>query len=105
MGDSWNPDDTITEVELVRQAKIGAVSGMTIEQTSGGYQVIVGLKWHPRRVVLRTRRGLTEPRIFKSLERLIDHIRDRYSSIREIGIVLLPPAQVKRATHNTATKK
>ena len=104
MGDSWNPDDTITEAELVRQAKIGAINGMTIEQTSAGYQVVVALKWHPRKVALRTRRGLTEPRIFKSLERLVDLIRERFPSVRELGIVLIPSAQVKRAVRKSVTR-
>lgn len=85
----WHEDNTITEVDLARQAKLGAVTEMAIEQTAQGYQVVVGLTWHPDRVALRTRRSTTEPRLFKSLERLVAHIRERYPSVRQVRIELL----------------
>lgn len=88
----WHQDNTITEVELTRQAKLGAVTEMTIEQVAGGYQVLVRLKWHPDPIALRTRRSTNEPRLFKSLERLVEHIRQRYPSVRQIHIDLLAPA-------------
>ncbi len=89
--DTWHQDNTITEVDLARQAKLGAVTEMTIEQAAHGYQVVVRLSWHPERVALRTRRSTTEPRMFKSLERLVAHIRERYPTIRQVKIELLTP--------------
>lgn len=89
--DIWHQDNTITEVDLARQAKLGAVTEMTIEQATQGYQVVVRLSWHPERVALRTRRSTTEPRMFKSLERLVAHIRERYPTIRQVKIELLTP--------------
>lgn len=86
---TWHQDNTITEVDLARQAKLGAVAEMTIEQAAQGYQVVVRLSWHPERVALRTRRSTTEPRMFKSLERLVAHIRERYPTIRQVRIELL----------------
>ena len=88
----WHQDNTITEVELARQAKLGAVTEMTIQQVAGGYQVLVRLKWHPDPVALRTRRSMDEARLFKSLERLVEHIRQRYPAVRQIHIELLAPA-------------
>jgi len=64
---AWQEDNTITEIDLARQAKLGTVTEMTIAQTAQGYQVIVRLSWHPGPVALRTRRSTTEPRLFKSL--------------------------------------
>lgn len=92
----WHPDNTITEVDLAQQAKLGTVTEMTIEQTPRGYQVVVRLSWHPARVALRTRRASSEPRIFKSLERLVSHIRERYPAVRQVQIDLMKASKAKR---------
>lgn len=92
----WNPDDTITEVDLVRQAKLGAVSGIDIEQTPNGYQVLVRLKWHPSQVILRTRRAGDEARIFKSLERLVAFIQLRLPSVKQVELHLAQTKTKKR---------
>lgn len=99
----WHQDNTITELELARQAKLGAVTEMTIEQIPAGYQVLLRLKWHPDRVALRTRRTLDEPRVFKSLERLVAHIRERYPAVRQVQIELLAkPEPVRRQRKRAA---
>lgn len=90
---NWHQDNTITSAELARQAKLGTVVETTIEQTSSGYQVVIQLGWHPQPLALRTRRATTTPRMFKSLERLVSHIRERYPSIRRMKIELRVPGE------------
>ena len=98
----WHEDNTVTEVELARQAKLGAVTDMAIVQTAEGYQVVVGLKWHPEPVAMRTRRSMTEPRLFKSLERLVAHIRERYPSMRQVRIELPSAPEPRRVSKKKA---
>ncbi len=102
MTTAWHPDNTITEVDLARQAKLGTVTEMAIEETPNGYQVVVRLSWHPERVALRTRRASVEPRMFKSLERLVGHIRERYPSVRHVSIDLMKAPAAKKAARKTA---
>lgn len=102
---TWSPDNTITEVELARQARIGAITEMVIEQTHDGYQVLVRLKWYPERIAIRTRRSLDEPRLFKSLERLVAFIRGRFPEVRELGLTLLAPAQPAKRMRKSEAKK
>lgn len=101
----WHQDNTITEVELARQAKLGAVTEMTVVQTAAGYQVLLRLKWHPDRVALRTRRSITEPRVFKSLERLVAHIRERYPSVRQVQIELMANQAPARSARKPAKSR
>lgn len=102
MATVWHPDNTITEVDLAQQSKLGTVTEMTIEQTPRGYQVVVRLSWHPARVALRTRRTSTEPRIFKSLERLVSHIRERYPAVHQVQIELMKAPKAKRPASKKA---
>lgn len=98
---TWHADNTITEVELVRQVKLGAVTEMIIEQTQAGFAIIVRLKWHSEPVALRTRRDETDARLFKSLERLVDLIRDRFPAIEQVSLVLSPkPKKVVSKNRN-----
>ncbi|MCL1635947.1 hypothetical protein M2650_15090 [Luteimonas sp. SX5] len=101
---AWHEDNTITEVDLARQAKLGAVTEMSIVQTPQGYQVVVGLKWHPERVVMRTRRSTTEPRLFKSLERLVAHIRERYPAVRQVRIELMTAIEPAKPARKKAAR-
>lgn len=93
---NWQPDDTITEVDLVRQAKLGAVTEMLVEQTPDGYQVIVRLAWHAKPVALRTRREEERPRTFQSLERLVAFIQRRFPAVKEVKLHLAQVATKKR---------
>jgi len=102
---AWHPDNTITEVDLARQAKLGAVTDMAIEETPHGYQVIVRLSWHPERVALRTRRAVAEPRMFKSLERLVGHIREQYPSVRHVSIELMKAPPMKGTARKAAASR
>lgn len=102
MTSTWHPDNTITEVDLAQQSKLGTVTEMVIEQTPRGYQVVVRLSWHPARVALRTRRTSNEPRIFKSIERLVSHIRERYPAVQQVQIELMKAPKAKRPARKKA---
>lgn len=100
MASTWNADNCFTEPELRKLSAQGDIRAVTIQETMDGYIVIVkahlpvkkGDKWVSGAVdaVWRTRREADEPRVFNSLERLMDRLGSTFLNVATVQVTLLP---------------
>jgi len=87
----WNPDNAINEHDLEVAVRKGAVKRFYITQDPNeGFYITVRLVWRDDDIHLATRRERDKPRMFKSIGRLIEHIRLKYPKITLIQLHLLP---------------
>lgn len=87
--DQWLPENSVEDAEIALMAKKRAITTFNIiEQGEDNFYVTLHFNWRPELIHLATRRIKTEPRMFKSLDRLIAHIKSKYPVIREINLVL-----------------
>jgi hypothetical protein len=80
---------TITEAELVDNAKNGAVVCIKAvpSQTKGkGFNLFVNLKWKEGDYLLITQQK--EPRTWVSIDRLLSHIQEKYREVATLTIFL-----------------
>jgi hypothetical protein len=100
MASTWNADNCFTEPELRKLSVQGDIRAVTIQETMDGYIVVVkahlpvkkGDKWVSGAVdgVWRTRREAAEPRVFNSLERLMDRLSSTFPHMETVQVDLLP---------------
>lgn len=77
----------ISERDVIDNSKNNAIESLRIEETADGkYKVRVSLAWKKGELYLETQRKQT--RTWASLDRLINHIKNNYSSIPLITIKL-----------------
>ncbi|KGK66383.1 MULTISPECIES: hypothetical protein [Xanthomonas] len=99
MASTWNADNCFTEPELRKLAEQGDIREVTIQEVMDGYIVVVtahlpikkGDKWVSGAVeaVWRTRRELDEPRVFNSLERLMERLSATFPKVATVQVQLL----------------
>ncbi|MCP3050727.1 hypothetical protein K6X12_06400 [Xanthomonas euvesicatoria pv. allii] len=99
MASTWNADNCFTEPELRKLAEQGDIRDVTIQEVMDGYIVVVtahlpikkGDKWVSGAVeaVWRTRRELDEPRVFNSLERLMERLSATFPKVATVQVQLL----------------
>lgn len=87
--DQWLPENSVEDAEIALMAKKRAITTFNIiEHEEDNFYVTLYFNWRPELIHLATRRIKTEPRMFKSLDRLIAHVKNKYPVIREINLVL-----------------
>ncbi|PPU05593.1 hypothetical protein JH298_21815 (plasmid) [Xanthomonas campestris pv. campestris] len=106
MAPTWNADNCFTEPELRKLAEQGDIREVTIQEVMEGYIVVVqahlpikkGTKWVSGAVdaVWRTRRDLNEPRVFNSLERLMERLSATFPKVGTVQVHLLTEKQRKQ---------
>lgn len=74
-----SPANSILEGDLELAVQQQTLKKLSIAETSDGFYVIVQLKWAGNKEwYLTTRRERTQPRLFKDLKRLNDHLKADY---------------------------
>lgn len=101
MAATWDKDHCFTEPELRKMASQGDIVDVTVQETMDGYIVVVTAKlpvldeaksrWirKPTPAVWRTRRELDSPRVFNSLERLMDRLATTFETIESVQLKML----------------
>lgn len=101
MAATWDQDHCFTEPELRKMASQGEIVDVTVQETMEGYIVVVTAKlpvldeaksrWirKPTPAVWRTRRELDSPRVFNSLERLMERLATTFESIESVQLKML----------------
>lgn len=97
----WNPENAITEPDLELAAKKEAVKKFYITQCTEGFYITVRLNWRDDDIHLATRRQRDRPKMFKSIGRLIEHIRKKFPSITFIQLHLLAGMQTAENADET----
>lgn len=89
---NWQPENSIVDAEVAVMAKKDAISEFNIiEHETDVFYVTMRLHhWRDGILHLATRRVREEPRMFMNLGRLVNHIREKYGTITEIKLMLLP---------------
>jgi hypothetical protein len=101
----WLPENSIVDPELALMAQKGVITEFNIiEDVRGGFYITLRVTWRPELLHLATRRERDEPRMFMNLDRLVKHIREKYSGIEATRLVLLPEDK-KRPVAKKAAKK
>lgn len=86
----WLSENSVDDAEIALMAKKSAVKTFNIieHEESGLYYVTLYYTWRAELIHLSTRRVKTEPKMWKSLDRLIAHIKMKFPSIRKINLLL-----------------
>lgn len=87
----WPADLAVQDSDVVALAKNDMIESFRIiELQKHHFYVTLELKggFGGRIRHLATHRVRTEPRLFKNLARLVEHIRDHYETIREIALTI-----------------
>lgn len=93
-----SPENSILENDLELAVLQGTLKSLKVMETPEGFYVVVQLKWATNKDwYLTTRRERSEPRVFKDLKRLNDHLRESYptESFELFRNQELPPKEVK----------
>lgn len=101
----WNPENAITEPDLELAAKKDAVKKFYITQSTEGFYVTLRLNWRDDDLHLATRRERDRPKMFKSIGRLIEHIRQKCPNITFIQLHLLEGSQTIETMEKTHQDK
>lgn len=95
-----SPANSILEGDLELAVQQQTLTRLTIAETADGYYIVAKLKWAGNKdCYLTTRRERDQPRLFKDLKRLNDHLRIAYPTDR-VEILRnqqLPPQGVSAA--------
>ncbi|ECE2109004.1 hypothetical protein C4X16_21330 [Salmonella enterica] len=80
-------DKTISELELIDNLKNNTVKKMRLVQRSDGkFMIYVEINWKGGELLLETQRK--SPRMWSSLDRLVNHINSKYGSVPLIELTL-----------------
>lgn len=88
--------DTITELTLAEFIANGAVAGITIKETTEGFQVLVTVLWDESKELMLITQRTKQPKLWSSLNRLVQHL-GRYPN--------LPTVKLEVRTNNAARKQ
>jgi hypothetical protein len=106
-----SPANSILEGDLELAVQQQTLKKLTIAETQDGFYVIAQLKWAGNKEwYLTTRREREQPRLFKDLKRLNDHLKDAYptDSVEILRNQQLPAHDIPMspvATRSQAKKK
>lgn len=98
-----SPANSILEGDLELAVQQQTLKKLTIAETPDGFYVVAQLKWAGNKEwYLTTRREREQPRLFKDLKRLNDHLKTAYptDSVEILRNQQLPP-QGETATPET----
>jgi hypothetical protein len=89
---NWDPENSIVDSEVATMARKGLISEFNIIefQNEVFYVTLKVNHWRDGILHLATRRVRSQPRTFKNLGRLVNHIREKYKTITKINLTLLP---------------
>jgi hypothetical protein len=74
-----SPANSILEGDLELAVQQNTLKKISIAETFDGFYVIIQLKWSGNKEwYLTTRRTRSQPRLFKDLKRLNDHLKTAY---------------------------
>lgn len=80
-------NNTISELELIDNLNNKTVKKMRLEQSSDGkFMIYVEINWKGGELLLETQRKA--PRMWSSLDRLVNHINTKYGKVPLIELTL-----------------
>lgn len=82
----WDPEFAITENELSRADKLKTIAEFHVISTQDGFYIMVQIG--VRKLHLATRRDLEQPKIFKSFDRLLTSIQEKFPGVRLLQLHL-----------------
>lgn len=90
MNKQWLPENSVADSEIELMSQKGAVRAFHIVEHEAEelYYVTLFYTWRAELLHLSTRRVKTEPKMWKSLDRLIAHIKAKFPRIRRISLTL-----------------
>lgn len=90
MNKQWLPENSVADSEIELMSQKGAVRAFHIVEHEAEelYYVTLFYTWRAELLHLSTRRVKTEPKMWKSLDRLIAHIKAKFPRIRRISLML-----------------
>lgn len=77
--------DMITEPTFAEFIKNGAIDGIIVKETKGGFQVLVTLLWDTSKQLVLITQRTKEPKTWSSLNRLVQHL-SRYPNLPTIKL-------------------
>lgn len=86
----WLPENSVSDSEIEVMSQKGAVKAFHIREheVEDLYYVTVFYTWRAELLHLSTRRVKTEPKMWKSLDRLIAHIKVKFPKIKRFSVTL-----------------
>lgn len=90
-----SPANSVLEGDLEFAIQQETLKKLVVAETPEGYYVVAEFKWADKEWYLTTRRERSQPKLFKDLNRLNDHLKTAYptDSIEILRNQKLPPPE------------
>ena len=84
----WNPECASSEADAILADKNGALKSMRIIKAGDDFHVLLYYTWRKEELFLSSTRSQKEPRKFRHIGRLLEHIERTFPSLEKLEIVL-----------------